>query len=666
MPSQQRIACFFAMFLSANAPATQDVIEIHSAHEAVAKSLLHSPDVGLAYQQFLISTHDVNIARGGYFPQLDGLIRSGYEYRNLNTNESYRLNRAELNLTQLLYDGARTRKNVRQFEQAQVVRLYEFFSEAQTIALDTALAYTDIAMFRELLALAEDNLLTHIDVFKQVEESVQAGVARGADLEQITGRLSLSESNVITEISNLHDVTARFIRLTGAIPGKDLSPIEFNDQPKLASISNTLTVAYTHNPTFLASLYNIDAQKLQLESEKGNYYPRLEFVAGYSAQDRDLQGEDNTLKEGNVALQLSYNFYRGGSDKATVKQAAERVMFAQEQRDKACVDMRQTIQIAFNDIEKIGQQLPPLNDHKMSSSRVKTAYMDQFNIGQRTLLDVLDSENEFFQASRAYIEAIYAQKKAQLRLMAETGQLLPYFDAHQNQWPNPSELSAEHMQYDPDSVCPAISASAATEPYSRVFNDDDNDGITNPWDECADTPEATTVDARGCPVESENPWSTRLHDTDVKDALVQIADTGNSDDASEVYKGLTNLPMHTLQRVDVNFARYHQTGTLKQSKVARALGAYLANNPDIGVIIHGHSSLRGKAHYNLALSMKRAESLADYLEDTFNVSNERITVFGHGEKQPLMNKQTKQANTLNRRIEIELVPANLMTTLALE
>ena len=78
---------------------------------------------------------------------------------------------AEIALTQMLYDGFLTSSEVKRFKQAQVVRYFELLGEVEQKSLDTALAYMDVQLFRELLRLAEENLITHVDVFKQIEES---------------------------------------------------------------------------------------------------------------------------------------------------------------------------------------------------------------------------------------------------------------------------------------------------------------------------------------------------------------------------------------------------------------------------------------------------------------------------------------------------------------
>jgi len=203
-------------------------------------------------------------------------------------------------------------------------------------------------------------------------------------------------------LSNLHDVTARFLRLVGEKPADRLTPVTLSSAYVDASVTDVktlLTNAYGTNPQFNAAIYNIDAQRYGVDSAKSLYHSQVNLTASYGAQTRDQAALNNTITEASVGVNFSYNLYNRGSDRAAIRQALSQVDLAKDLRDKACIDMRQTVQIAYNDIINITEQLPSLNAHRLSSDRVKSAYMDQFTIGERSLLDLLDSENEYYESS---------------------------------------------------------------------------------------------------------------------------------------------------------------------------------------------------------------------------------------------------------------------------
>lgn len=430
----------------------------------VARQAIESnPEVQASWHAFLASDHDVDFARGGYRPIVDFTASYGHNYRDWEENNNGKRNfsgsAAEISLTQMLYDGFRTRSEVQRFQSAQLVRYFELLDDVENIALQAMNAYEDVMRFRELVRLAEENLEEHLDVFNQIEESARAGVARRADLEQISGRLSLAEANLVTEMSNLHDVSARYLRIVGELPPANMEPVSLNDSKIPADVREALRLAYEGNPAFHAAIRNIHAQEALVETNRSEFRPRLNLTARYGTQSFDDRGFNNRRDDGRVALEFRYNILNGGRDRASLNRAYEEVNIAKNLRDKACVDLRQTLQIAINDVRKIDEQLPALNQHRISSDRVRTAYKDQFDIGQRTLLDVLDSENEFFQASRAYTNALYDRSIAAGRALTLMGQLLPALDVVRDGLPTLADLGAEHFTVDADSACPDLDVS---------------------------------------------------------------------------------------------------------------------------------------------------------------------------------------------------------------
>jgi adhesin transport system outer membrane protein len=120
---------------------------------------------------------------------------------------------------------------------------------------------------------------------------------------------------------------------------------------------------------------------------------------------------------------LNWNLYNGGSDQARIRQAANTVNQAADLRDKACRDTRQVAAIAFNDTRKFAEQLEQLDRNVLAIEKARDAYRQQFDIGQRSLLDLLNAENELFTARRAYANAQYDLLISQARTLAATQRL---------------------------------------------------------------------------------------------------------------------------------------------------------------------------------------------------------------------------------------------------
>jgi adhesin transport system outer membrane protein len=402
----------------------------NNVKDAALQAIESNPDVQASWHEFSASAQDVRVARAGYLPTVEIGATAGKTNRDYDGRAVYNTAQAQVTLSQLLFNGFRTSSEVARFDSARLVRYYELLNTIETTALEAVRAYEDVKRNRELVKLARNNYVKHQEVFAQIEERASSGVGRRVDLEQVAGRLALAESNLLTEASNLHDVTARYLRVVGQLPAENLAEVDLTQQKLPDTIRAALALAYQGNPAFHAAIKNISAAQAAVKVERAGYYPKAELRAR-QVTSRNQNGFDNRTDpnsygdESAVELALTYNLYSGGANRAAVRRSLEQVNQAKDLRDQACVDLRQNTQIAYNDSQRIREQLTSLQQHRIASDKVRTAYSEQFNIGQRTLLDLLDAENEYFQASRALIIANGDLEIAYARSLAAMGSLLP-------------------------------------------------------------------------------------------------------------------------------------------------------------------------------------------------------------------------------------------------
>jgi adhesin transport system outer membrane protein len=428
---------------------------VATLQDAVKKAIVSNPEVQARWHTFLSSQQEQEVARGGYFPRVDLIAGVGQQKLTESYQPTTNLTRhgAALSLDQMIYDGFSTREEVARLAYAKLVRYYEVLDASESIALEATRAYLDVLRYRELATLAQDNLVQHEQVFSQIQQRVQAGVGRRVDLEQAGGRLALSQSNVLTEASNLYDVSARYQRVVGELPPGDMiAPAPFK-QGIPSTIEEALKLAYQGNPAFNAAIENVRAAQAEARGRQANFQPQLNLRAikdiGYNRDGIEGKRDDQI-----VELILKYNVFNGGSDRALARQYAERLSLSKDLRDKACHDVRQTLAIAFNDIQNLYRQLGYLDQHQLASEKVRQAYRQQFDIGQRTLLDLLDTENEYFQARRAYANATYDRAIAHARTLAGMGSLLSTLQVGRDGMPTAQELGQDRHEVDADSQCP--------------------------------------------------------------------------------------------------------------------------------------------------------------------------------------------------------------------
>ncbi len=459
------IVGLFSVSAFAQQPAT--------LQEVVKKAIVSNPEVQARWHAFLASGHEQDVARGGYFPRLDltsGVGRESLKQPNLPTTQ-YTRRGAALTLNQMLYDGFATRDEVTRLAHARLVRYYEVLDVSETTALEATRAYTDVLRYRELSRLAQENFAQHDQVFGQIQERVQAGVGRRVDLEQAGGRLALAQSNMLTEASNLHDVSARYLRIVGELPAGEMIAPALLDQGIPPDVEAALKLAYQGSPAFNAAIENVRAAQAEARGRQSNFHPRIDLRASKDIS-YNQEGIAGRRDDQVIELVLNYNLFKGGSDRAQARQYAEQLAQTKELRDKVCRDTRQTLSIAYNDIQNLNRQLGYLDQHQLAIEKAREAYRKQFDIGQRTLLDLLDTENEYFQARRAYVNATHDHAIAHARTLASMGTLLSALDVGRDGMPTPQELGQDKQGVDTDGQCPAVApvsvAATQFQPTPRI------------------------------------------------------------------------------------------------------------------------------------------------------------------------------------------------------
>ena len=444
-PIAQIIAALGTAALALGATAqTQGQAKQLSA--VVEKAITTHPEVHARYQDFMSTLEGQNVAKGGWRPQVTAQGWVGKEWRSHMRNSddfSWKRPGWNLELRQLIFDGGITSNNIQQLGFEKLSGYYELLATSNNLANEASAAYLDVQRYRERLVLAQDNFAIHEGTLKQLRERQQSGVGRGVDLEQSSGRLALAQSNLMTEASNLNDVTQRYRRLVGEYPAAELEPApELGAKMPQSAGTQNFADALRQNPSLLSKQALVQAAQAGNKSAKGQHAPLVELRAGTGRDRSQPSGDYYDQQSSYVQLMMTYNLYRGGSDEARVRQTAAQAYAAKDVADYTCRNVQQELSVAWNNIQRRRQQMAFLREHEQSTAKVRVAYQQQFQIGQRTLLDLLNTENELFDARRALLDAQYELKKYEYQWLGMSSQLLGALGlAH----PNANDLPPEQQ-----------------------------------------------------------------------------------------------------------------------------------------------------------------------------------------------------------------------------
>ena len=376
---------------------------------AVQQAINNNPDVTARLNALRAAANEVDVARGQYLPSVDLSASVGRDSDRITSrspaSQSLSRNGLALSASQILWDGMATSKEVSRLGHARLTRYFEFLGATEETALEATRAYLDVERYRKLVSLAEDNYVQHKYAFGQLQTKFKAGVGRGVDAEQANARLALAESNLTTEQANLHDVSARYLRIVGDLPPASSAAV--NPQLSkgiLPANIDTINQALAQHPSISAAIENLRAAQAQAQGAESRYQPTVEARVR-TGVGKNFDGVQDQKRDSSAEILLNWNLFNGGSDKARVRQYADLINQAADQRDRACRDVRQTVAIAHNDIRKLQDQLVALDRNVLAIEKARDAYRQQFDIGQRSLLDLLNAENELYTAKRSYANA---------------------------------------------------------------------------------------------------------------------------------------------------------------------------------------------------------------------------------------------------------------------
>jgi len=411
-----------SLILTALLPAqAQDAAALKAVAE---KALATSPEVTARWHAYQAALEGWDAARAARGPRVDLRAEAGQERFQYDVAPSSRLNRTgtSLTLTQVLWDGLGTQREIERSSNERLSRYFELLDASENTALEAVRALIDVQRMRRLATLAADNVAEHRKALDKIETRVKAGVGRGVDQEQAQARLALAESNLVTERANLHDVMARYQRIVGEAPQRQVPPLAPLDARLPASAIEALQQAVSQSPAIRASVAALRAAEFSVKTRESLLQPRVEFRAR-TGRGHNFNSLEGRRGDSGAEVVLNWNLFDGGGDRARVRQQAALLGQASDLRDKACRDATQVAAIAYNDMNKLREQVALLQANTDAIERARQAYRQQFDIGQRSLLDLLNAENEAYTAQRALANAQFDRALAAARTHAAMGQL---------------------------------------------------------------------------------------------------------------------------------------------------------------------------------------------------------------------------------------------------
>ena len=400
-----------------------------SLRDTVQGVLRHHRALKSAKEEQRALRQDLRQAQAGFGPRVDVAGETGAGVMNDATARAAQMERDWLSvntlsaqLVQPIWDGFATRSRVRMAQSALDAASARVLDTSTNLALNAIAAHIDLLRSMRLCELARANVRRHEEILGQAHERLALGADSQADVTQAQSRLSRAQSSLAEAEAGLRTAQATYTRLTGLRASRLEEAALPAGMPD--SVAALLALAEKHNPALAACLHDIRRARGEKELQESGMYPSFQLEAGPAYSDRGGRNE-RWVSSFDVLATMRWNLFNSGADAAAVRAASARERAARQNFYDYMDSLRLDMESTWNSYQAAREQYARYSDAVAFNRQTCQAYHQQFLLGTRSLLDVLDSETELYTSSSQAETARGNILIGAYRLVALAGDLLP-------------------------------------------------------------------------------------------------------------------------------------------------------------------------------------------------------------------------------------------------
>ncbi len=416
------ITCLPRTALSQTAPSVPNDMTLPQALRYV---LDNNPGLMAARAELDATKELYPQALAGWRPTIDGkasVYKSHIDNSNFGSADGASTKDISLNIEQPLYRSGRTTAQTSEAQaliaagEAQLKRI------EQTILLSAAQAYMDLIRDRGLYDLRVSNEAYLQQERTATKEKLDAGMLTQTDLKQADARLARAQAEKISAAGQLETSNAAFEKIVGLKP---LNALYYPPSTSFISgdITSLITQAETANPDLIAAQHRLEAAEHNIDATFRNHFPQIFAFASYDKQYDPQPGLVDESEVRTIGVRAAIPIYDAGITRSRTRQATSTA----EQRRKQIDETRRQIQANLHTQWQIYQSsLAEIASRRLeidASESARDGVMEEAKLGERTVLDVLDADQELLNSKAALIRARRDEMVARYSLAALLGKL---------------------------------------------------------------------------------------------------------------------------------------------------------------------------------------------------------------------------------------------------
>ncbi|GHB35347.1 channel protein TolC [Pseudovibrio japonicus] len=402
-----------------------------SLRDAVNLTVYSNPEIGEAVFDRNAIGFELKQAKGEWLPRLDLEFRGGTEW----ADRSFTRERGQFFFgpyevraygRQKIFDGFATTYEIERQRARLDSTSFRVWERSEFVGLSAVRAYVEVARLSEVKQSADRNIAYHNKVAADMRAGLSRGVISVADVQQATERVFAALLALEEVLEELELAEANFIEVVGK-PIGHLGGVPSVTPRIPGTLADVLNVARRNNPLIASRKADIDAANAEIKIAESGYYPRFDLEVS-SRLGENLNGFPGVNNQAAALVVMRWNLFNGNITKNRRAEQVERAGEARMRSERAYREVERETRASWIRRVELSKQLALIKKQLSASQQLLISYESQFTIGQRTLLDVLNTQNTVFFTEVSEISARYAQAFANYRLLAAMGGLLETFD----------------------------------------------------------------------------------------------------------------------------------------------------------------------------------------------------------------------------------------------
>ena len=391
--------------------------------------LSSNPIIVERLKNYNTTREDITIAEAGYYPKIDLSLGVGYEDTQKDSptlgeqSFDYSVYQNSLKYTQNLFKGFETTYQVQQHENRTTSAAYHYIEKVNDTSFRMVDTYLQVMKNKELLETARANVKINTEIFTKVQKLYDSGLTTLSEVNKIESSLALAKSNLIVQENTLLDVQYNLHRILG----RDLNPKDMSKPTLDITLPKTMDEA-THfaiqtNPSLLVSEYNIRLAQATYKESESPFYPSLDIEVS-QAMNKNLSGVEGKDDRFRAMAYITYNFFNGFADSAAKQKNISNIHQEVELKNQLRREVIEGLRLSWAANKKLSEQLIHLRDYKEFSLKTLTLYAKEYDLGRRSLLDLLSAQNDFIGSKSQIINTEYSILFAKYRILDAMGILV--------------------------------------------------------------------------------------------------------------------------------------------------------------------------------------------------------------------------------------------------